>query len=728
VNDLIYGKKGIQKIVSVEPRDNVLEVFYEKTPGNITSEFFPHKYWLLSSQKISENFQRLKGDLFYKYGKLFNTREDFLKARSIYRHKEIFSVYNAKESVAIKDGYSCFLDMTPNDVSLVSFDLKTTGLDPHLPDAQIVLISATFRAGRNLEKKLFCYNDYSSQGEMIDAFCTFIREKNPSLLIGHNVLGFDFNYLNVIASLSNTSLLLGRDGSSAVFDDYERKFRVDGNRDLGYHDVRIYGREIIDTMFLSIKADIGRKYDSYGLKPIIKQEGWELPNRVFYDSSLIRTNYTKPGEWAKIQQYCIDDSLDAITLFDKFCPPFFYMCQNVAKGSFQNVVNSASGSQLNSIMLRAYLQQAHSLPKADEPYYFEGAISIGNPGIYHNFMKLDVASLYPSIMMEYRIAPEHKDPKGYFTQLVGYLREERLKNKQLAKETENPYYSHLEQSQKIAINSLYGFMGAKGLLFNHIPGAASVTKYGRELLTQGMDIVKNKGMVIANVDTDSILFGYSSFAEIRPETRESIRTEFNEQFPDTISWEDDGYFPNVIIAKAKNYVLQDEKGKIKYKGSSLKSPTLEPALREFITRIISAILEKKNNFSEIYLEYVREINNITDIKRWAARKTISSKTLASERTNESKIRDAIEDTEYSEGDRIYCYFAPDESLRLIENFDGFYHKEKFYKKLFQAGQRFSTVLDCKNLFKNYSLKRNQKELEEILNEANLLEECKITGT
>lgn len=714
-NDLIYGKKCTKKIVSIEPNEGAIELFLEESPGIIKSEIYPHKYWLLASSKLSENFQRLKGDLFYKYGRLFNTREDFIKARSYYKHKDIFSVYNAKESAAIKDGYSCFLDMSPQDVSLVSFDLETTGLDPNAPDAKILLISSTYRAGKILEKRLFCYNDYSSQGELINAWCSWIREKNPSLLIGHNILGFDFNYLNITASNSNTSLLLGRDGSSAVFDDYERKFRVDGNRDLGYHDVRIYGREIIDTMFLSIKADaVDKKYNSYGLKPIIAQEGWELPGRVFYDSSTIRDNYENPEEWEKIKQYCIDDSLDSITLFDRFCPPFFYMCQNVAKGSFQNVVNSASGSQLNSIMLRAYLQQAHSLPKADEPYYFEGAISIGNPGIYHNFMKLDVSSLYPSIMMEYKIAPEHKDPKGYFTQLVGYLREERLKNKKLAKETENPYYAHLQESQKIAINSLYGFMGAPGLLFNHIPGAAEVTRRGRELLTQGMDLVKNKGMIIANVDTDSILFGYDTFQDISKEERQNIQKDFNSNFPEMINWEDDGYFPTVIIVKAKNYVLQSENGKIKYKGSALKSPTLEPALREFITRIISSILEKRNDFSDIYLEYVREISNIRDIKRWSARKTISSKTLTNDRTNEKRIREAFEGSEYVEGDRLYVFFEEKEKLALIENFNGVYHKDTMYKKLFQAGQRFSTVLPYKELFKNYALKRSQKELEEIL--------------
>lgn len=488
MNELIFGKKNFQKIVSLEPQDNSVEVFYENSPGIITSEILPHKYWLLSSQKLDGNFVRLKGDLNYCYGRQYVSREEFVKQRSYYKakDKDIFTIWNPKESCAVKDGYSCFLGMTPEDVSLLSFDLETTGLDPHSEDAKILLISTTYRAGKNQISRLFSFDNYINQANLLADFCKYVQECNPSILLGHNIFGFDLKYMNVIARKNDIPLLLGRDGSEAVFENYEKKFRVDGSRDLHYNNCTIYGREILDSMFLSIRADISRKYASYGLKAIISQEGWELPGRTFYDATKIRFNYTNPIEWEKIKKYCQDDALDSITLYDKFIPPFFYMNQSVSKGSFQSLLQSASGSQLNSIMCRAYLQQGHSLPKTTESKAFQGAYSLGVPGFYKNCVRWDVASLYPSIMVQYSVQNLEKDPNGCMLQMLEYFLAERLKNKKLAKETGDIYYKHMEQTAKQFLNSTYGFLGAPGLNFNSPKEAGEVTLKGRQILDRAI--------------------------------------------------------------------------------------------------------------------------------------------------------------------------------------------------------------------------------------------------
>jgi len=137
-------------------------------------------------------------------------------------------------------------------------------------------------------------------------------------------------------------------------------------------------------------------------------------------------------------------------------------------------------------MVRGYLQQGHSIAKADEVEGFEGAISFGVPGLYKEVYKLDVAALYPSIIRQYKIYNKSKDPQQYFLKMVEYFTKERLKNKKLAKETNNQYYKDLEQSQKILINSKYGTLGAPGLNYNSPKHAAIVTKYGREILAKGV--------------------------------------------------------------------------------------------------------------------------------------------------------------------------------------------------------------------------------------------------
>jgi len=709
INSLIFGKSPINYIVAIEPKDNSVEIFRENPDGSVTSEFFPNTYWILSSKSLEGKWKRLNGDLHYGFIQYYDNKRKFLDCRRHYKGQDTFSIYNSKESLMIKEGYGYFKDMKPSDIGVLAFDIEATTLK-HTEDAKLLLISNTFRRCNTITRKLFAYDDYEDEGVMIQDWCSWVRKIDPSILLGHNCFGYDLPYLNYIASKYDISLDIGRDGSSLKINDkYQSDFRVDGNRDLHYHDCYIYGRNIIDTMFLAIKADsVEKKYDSYGLKAIIKQEGWENKDRVFYDASRIRDNYKITQEWDKIKDYCIHDADDSLTLFDKFIPPYFYMAQSIPK-SFQATMQSASGSQLNSIMLRSYLQKDHSIPKADIIPEFEGAISWGNPGIFNNILKLDIASLYPSIMMEYKIYPEKKDPDKYFLNLVEYFRTERLKNKGLAQDTGEDYYKHLEQSEKIFINSLYGFMGAPGLAFNYGEGAATVTRYGREILQRGIDWVNSRNMLIANVDTDSISFGHMDGSFIHKEQRILLKDELSGNFPQTIRWDDDGFYPKFIVIKSKNYVLHKENGDIKYKGSALKSPTLEPALREFLEKIVGGIIKETHGYLKIYEDYVKEILDIKDIKRWVKRMTISDKTLTSERTNESKVRDAIEETDYVEGDRIYCYFKTDNSLALIEDFDGDHSKSKFLEKLHKTAQRFSTILDTK-IFPNYSLKKHQNQL------------------
>jgi DNA polymerase, archaea type len=708
-NKLVFGKNVTQHVVSVEQRDGYAEVFLQRDDGTIKIQQMESKYWLVANKWHGKEWKQLKGNLHYKFGTGFNTQEEFWDARKKLR-RESFSIANSIESCLVNKGLTYYKGLAPKDVSILSFDLETTGLK-HDDQSMVLLISNTFRHKDKIVRKLFAYDQYRSQDALIHAWCEWVRQIDPSIICGHNIMSFDLPYLKYVADQHGTTLRLGRDESDISFNSYESKFRFDGSRDLHYNGARIYGRELVDTMFLSVKADIGRKYQSYGLKAIMKQEGLEKADRIFYDASQIRHNFRNKVEWEKIKRYCEHDADDSLTLFDLFVPPFFYMAQSVPK-SFQGMVESATGSQLNAVMVRAYLQDGHSLPASTESAPFEGALSFGNPGIYSNCVKYDVASLYPSIMIEDQICDQDKDPARYFPQLVQYFTKQRLENKKLAKETGQEHYKHLEQSQKIAINSMYGFLGAPGLLFNSPINAAKITARGREILERSIDWAKEKGYVVANGDTDSLMFCNSNGSHIDDVNRNVLLKELNGLYPSTIRWEDDGYYPRVIVFKAKNYVLYDGVN-LKFKGSSLRSASLEPALLAFVNEVVQSIVFDRKDYLEIYGKYIKEANNVTDIKRWAARKTISDKTLKSERTQEERLRDAISESEYVEGDRVYVFFDENDNLILAENFDGTYSKARLLEKLFNASKRFDSVLG-KGFFLNYKLKRNHVALTKLL--------------
>ena len=484
INDLIFGKAPLQNVVSIEIEGDEAIIYTEKA-GVVSKREVPHKFWLLCNERLDLTWVAMKGDQHYKFGKQFTDRWKMRNEMDRYQGKDFYLSRNPVEGFMIKDGYSYYKGSDIQDISILSFDIETNGLVQN-DDSRVFLISNTMRINGEVKRRLFSYEDYNNDGEMIEDWCNWVRKVDPSIMCGHNIYCFDLPYLNHVAKLHEKGLYLGRNESAVKFNPYESKFRVDGTRDLHYFKAQIYGRELADTMFLAYKYDIGRKYESYGLKQIIKAEKLEKTGRTFYEAGSIKDHYQNPVEWAKIKQYAEEDGDDALTLFDLMAPPFFYMSQMIPK-PFQLMLESASGSQLNALMVRGYLQQKHSIPKADEAVDFEGALSNGFPGIYRNCLKFDVASLYPSIMLQYEIYSKEKDPNAHLIQFLKYLREERLKNKRLAKETGLEKYKHLDGSLKILLNSLYGFMGAANLSYNFPKGAAEVTRRGREILTKAME-------------------------------------------------------------------------------------------------------------------------------------------------------------------------------------------------------------------------------------------------
>ncbi len=486
-NDLIFGKDLTTRVVSVDndSKGNFF-IYRQLEDGSIETIKKPSNFWFLTNENISSKQKELTGNQYYKYLSEFGTQEERDNVLKIVKEEKVdfYRIFDQKEQSLIFNGITYFKDLQPQEINSLSFDLETNKLQ-HDEDSKILIISNTYRAFNGLiSRKMFALDDYNGdERTMIMDWIRWVRKMDPSIIMGHNIYGFDIPYLRFRAQELNFGLSLGRNGSTIKFDKWTSSKRKDGSQDIEYVNCHIFGREIVDTMFLSITYDVGRAFPSYALKAIVKHLGMEKEGRTFVDAGKIGHYYENDREmWLKAKQYAEEDSDDALKLFDLMIPAYFYFTRSVSK-SFQQMINSATGSQINNIMVRSYLQIGHSIAKADLAEPFEGAISFGIAGVYKNGFKVDVSSLYPSIMRQYQVYSEAKDPNQNFIKMVEYFTLERLKNKALAKETGKQYYKDLEQSQKVAINSAYGFLGASGLNYNYPQGAAFVTQKGREVLT-----------------------------------------------------------------------------------------------------------------------------------------------------------------------------------------------------------------------------------------------------
>lgn len=491
MSDLIFGKDTTERIVSIEPSSgDKCRVIMQDSIGNIEYKDVPLSHWILFTEQHSPKMKALEGNQPFKYLMEYDNKhkyEEVLKS-SRQNKLDVYTCRDPKEAFMCMSGYTYYKGLKVKDVSVLSFDLEHTygiGETPN-KDGKLLLISVTARDSHGkITKVLLSFDEYESEAFMIIYFCMTVKGLNPSVIVGHNIFGHDFKILRHAAAKHKVKLALGRDESDLKFDYKKSLKRKDGSQAYDYFNVQCYGREIVDTFFLAINYDVARNYESYGLKAIIKHEKLEKVGRVHYDASKILENYTKPDEWLKIKEYAKDDADDALALYDLMIAPFFYSTQSIPR-SLQQIINTASGSQINSIMIRGYLQQGHSIARASEAVDFEGAISFGVAGLHRNVLRFDVASLYPSVIRQYKIYNAEKDPKHLFLDMVEYFTIERLKNKKTAKETGDRYFKDLEQSQKIIVNSMYGFLGMNRANYNYPEGAAEVTRHGRRILQQAI--------------------------------------------------------------------------------------------------------------------------------------------------------------------------------------------------------------------------------------------------
>ena len=232
---------------------------------------------------------------------------------------------------------------------------------------------------------------------------------------------------------------------------------------------------------------------------------------------------------------------------------------------------------------------------------FEGGYTdIFLTGVARNVWHCDVASLYPSIMLQFDCFPVN-DQLQIFRHLLTDLRTFRLQAKSDMREAkeapERRSFHALQNTFKILINSFYGYLGFAQGNFADFEAAARVTQIGRDLLKQMIEWLKAQGAQVIEVDTDGIYFvppsDSCSSSSSSSNPIEKLRSGLAKELPPGIEVEFDEQFAAMFSYKAKNYALLTREGEVVIKGGALKSRGLEKFQRVFLEEMIKLLMEGK---------------------------------------------------------------------------------------------------------------------------------------
>ncbi len=427
----------------------------------------------------------------------------------------------------------------------------------------------------------------AAEKRLLQAFNEELASRDPDVIEGHNIFKFDLDYLRLRCRLRRVPCAWGRFGQRATFRSSRLKV---AERWIDFPRCDLPGRAVIDTYLLALLNDISaRELNSYGLKEVALHFGItdeDRGERTYIEGSRIAEAFV--SDRSRFCAYLEDDLRETEGLGDLLLPTYFEQARAFPI-PLQEATLRGTTVKIDLLFLEEYYHARESCPQPPEIRPFDGGYTRSfNEGVFRHVLHFDVASLYPSLLLNIGRNPSD-DSLGVFIPLLRHLLEYRLRYKQLARtaptEDERAEAKARQATTKILINSFYGYLGFSGARFGDGDLAAEVTRRGRELLQKLIDEFGRHGCQILEADTDGIYLSSDRHFD-RPEDLLALVVPI---LPPGIDLEFDGRYDAMFCYKAKNYALY-ESGRVILRGSALRSRGVEPFLKKLTDSLIHYLL------------------------------------------------------------------------------------------------------------------------------------------
>lgn len=424
-----------------------------------------------------------------------------------------------------KNGYREYIDPKLKfssynpELSMVSFDIETS--DTH---GTIYSIAAIHRAADTaetheqvfylahaeapaLDSLAFSVHHYSSEKALLQGFFQWIKQMDPDLLIGWNVVNFDLSYLQERCKELGIAFDLGRGGERATILPPQSRQHV--------AITRIPGRVVLDGIDTLRSATWS--FESFSLDYVAQEllgKGKLIVHTVDKVAEIQRMYREDPSALLK---YNLEDAQLVLEIFDHTELLGFALERARLTGlSMDRIGGSVAAFDylyLPRLHRQAYV--AKDIGDTDDIVSSPGGYVLDSqPGLYNNVLVLDFKSLYPSIIRTFRIDPlglaqAGEDPipgfsGGEFSRHRSILPDiitELWAARDVAKQHNN---AALSQAIKIIMNSFYGVLGTPGCRFFSPKLASSITRRGHQIIHRSKELIESFGYKVIYGDTDSV--------------------------------------------------------------------------------------------------------------------------------------------------------------------------------------------------------------------------------
>ena len=636
-NTLLFGADPAPRIVAIELGETgTVKVYRREKDGGTVVDVEPFHPFVWTYGDITdlglENAQKLTGDLRYNWLVTVDSWKELIALRNGLKKagRDFFALSDPVQHYLSASGRTLFKQLPFEELKRVQLEVLSPTGESDLADASqnpIASIALSDNSGWEQLIVVDPENAEESERDALKQLTAIIKERDPDVIEGHDLFRFDLPYLVARARKTKVKLDWGRSGGFLR----SRPSRLQiAEKTIDYPKFQVDGRHFVDTFLLAQFYDVGmRALSGFERIDVAQHFGFcDTAEISALTGKALQREYLRKSERFRKRALCAVRETRALA--DLLSPSYFIQAQ-IFPYNYQDVIVRGNATRINALFLREYLRQRHSIPEMPMARSFEGGFTaIYFTGVARNVWHCDVASLYPSIMLQFDCFPV-TDQLQIFRHLLTDLRSFRLEAKgqmQLAdKEGNRPRWRHLHALQntfKILINSFYGYLGFAQGHFADFDAAARVTQIGRELLQKMIAWLTERGAQVIEVDTDGIYF-VPPDAEIvgRPSrlpvqdggqnarpTVEELRQGLAKELPPGIEVEFDEQFDAMFSYKAKNYALLTRSGDVIIKGGALKSRGLEKFQRVFLEEMIKVIMQgKPEEIAQLRDQFEKQIRN-----------------------------------------------------------------------------------------------------------------------
>jgi len=617
-NTLLFGSDPTPRIVAIELGETgTVKVYRRETDGSTTADVEPFHPFVWCDSDVTDlniDAEKLAGDLRYGWRVSVNSWKELIALRNGLKSagRSFFALSDPVQHYLTATGRTLFKGLPFEELRRLQLEvLSYVGGETEIPDASQPsdhLMSIALSDNSGWEELIVVDPAKAEESERaaLKRLTVLIKERDPDVIEGHNLFRFDLPYLVARARKAKVKLDWGRSGGFLR----SRPSRLQiAEKTIDYPKFTIDGRHFVDTFLLAQFYDVGMRSLS-GFERIDVAQHFGLTDEAQISSlsgKELQRAYLEDGDRFRQRALCAVRETRAVA--DLLSPSYFIQAQ-IFPYNYQDVIVRGNATRINALFLREYYRQRHSIPEMPMVRGFEGGYTaIFFTGVARNVWHCDIASLYPSVMLQFDCFPV-TDQLQIFRHLLTDLRTFRLEAKaqmqSTQKENNRQRWHHLHALQntfKILINSFYGYLGFAQGNFADFDAAARVTQIGRDLLQKMIDWLNARGAQVIEVDTDGIYF-------VPPPnvTADELRDALAKELPPGIEVEFDEQFEAMFSYKAKNYALLTRDGEVIIKGGALKSRGLEKFQRVFLEEMIKLLMEgKPEGIGDLRNDFERKI-------------------------------------------------------------------------------------------------------------------------